>query len=241
MASPISSSAQGKPIPLDRGKNSEPNPWEERDYGALQFGVLLFGLIGASAATVALRRTVNGFSSQFNRSESYSSRGGATCSSNRRHQAWSRCNCRVQEEYDYEMERVEHIKRMQSVFNRERSKSKKSYGTWKDHGPGAYQHFPREDLYWKTEEYYKDQRTNFRSSFNENANCVMSYHYSVLGLDRSRSVPYSDAEIKAAFRTKAMEYHPDQNQKNKKAAEAKFKEVMVSYEAIKLERSGRSC
>ncbi|ONK57238.1 uncharacterized protein A4U43_C10F18020 [Asparagus officinalis] len=44
-----------------------------------------------------------------------------------------------------------------------------------------------------------------------------------------------DEEHKA-FRAKAMEYHPDQNQGNKEAAEAKFKEVMVSYEAIKLER-----
>ncbi|RXH72915.1 hypothetical protein DVH24_012599 [Malus domestica] len=39
-----------------------------------------------------------------------------------------------------------------------------------------------------------------------------------------------------AFRTKAKQFHPDQNQNNKEAAEAKFKEVMTSYEAIKKER-----
>jgi curved DNA-binding protein CbpA len=79
--------------------------------------------------------------------------------------------------------------------------------------------------------------------------------------------------LQNAFRRKAMEYHPDQNQNNKgkysftvshplckanmpigyvraqklpflsmaEVAEAKFKEVMDSYEAIKLERRNRSC
>lgn len=42
--------------------------------------------------------------------------------------------------------------------------------------------------------------------------------------------------LQTAFRAKAKEFHPDQNQDNKEAAEAKFKEVMVSYEAIKQER-----
>lgn len=64
----------------------------------------------------------------------------------------------------------------------------------------------------------------------------MSHHYKVLGLDWSRPVPFSDSEIKSAFRAKALEYHPDQNQDNKEAAEAKFKEIMASYEAIKEER-----
>ncbi|KAG0466117.1 hypothetical protein HPP92_017697 [Vanilla planifolia] len=43
--------------------------------------------------------------------------------------------------------------------------------------------------------------------------------------------PYSEDEIKIAFRTKAMECHPDQNQHNKEVAEAKFKEVLKSYES----------
>ncbi|KAF3772556.1 Chaperone protein [Nymphaea thermarum] len=44
---------------------------------------------------------------------------------------------------------------------------------------------------------------------------------------------------KTAFREKAKEYHPDQNQNNKEAAEEKFKEVLTSYEAIKLERKNK--
>lgn len=42
--------------------------------------------------------------------------------------------------------------------------------------------------------------------------------------------------LQNAFRTKAMEVHPDQNQDNREAAEERFKEVVKSYEAIKLER-----
>ncbi|KAE9457275.1 hypothetical protein C3L33_10811, partial [Rhododendron williamsianum] len=57
-----------------------------------------------------------------------------------------------------------------------------------------------------------------------------------------RKVPHTDDEIKTAFRAKAKEFHPDQNQDNKggaESAEAKFKEVMTSYEAIKMERKNK--
>ena len=41
---------------------------------------------------------------------------------------------------------------MQSVFNRERNKYKRSYESWRENGHGAYhQHFQREDWYWKTD------------------------------------------------------------------------------------------
>ncbi|KAL5988311.1 hypothetical protein ACLOJK_036074 [Asimina triloba] len=53
---------------------------------------------------------------------------------------------------------------------------------------------------------------------------------------RMREEYEEEMERVTAFRAKAMEYHPDQNQDSKEAAEAKFKEVMTSYEAIKLER-----
>ncbi|XP_008796973.1 uncharacterized protein LOC103712273 [Phoenix dactylifera] len=233
-------------IPADR-KSRDRDPSRDRDYSSLPWGFLLFGLIGATATTVAvgqLRRTVDWFYTQVNRSQQSSSWRNATGSSNRgsyREEAWNRYNRRMQEEYEEEMERVERIRRVQSVFNKERSKYKKSYETWSDPGPGAYQHFQRDDWYWKTDTSYKDRRTNFRFTPRESGSYLMSHHYSVLGLDRSRSEPYSDAEIKTAFRTKAMEYHPDQNQDNKEAAEAKFKEVMTSYEAIKLERKGGRC
>ncbi|XP_077233934.1 chaperone DnaJ-domain superfamily protein [Tasmannia lanceolata] len=238
----------------DDQNNPNPNPnWpkksvREEEDGMKLWGILLFGLVGATATTFAvghLRRTFDWFYTQLNRSQSYSSWRSATSSSNRssfQEEAWKKYNRRMQEEYEEEMERVERIRRMQSVFNRERNKYRKGYESWRgENDPGAYQyqHFQREDWYWKTDTSYKDQRANSRATPRESGSYSMSHHYSVLGLDRSRGKPYSEAEIKTAFRTKAKEYHPDQNQDNKVAAEAKFKEVMTSYEAIKLERKNR--
>ncbi|OMO70891.1 hypothetical protein COLO4_28448 [Corchorus olitorius] len=163
----------------------------------------------------------------------------------------------MQEEYEEEMERVvssilyvfairllatcsaaqERIRRMQSVFNRERNKYRRGYESWRENGAGAYhQHFQRDDWYWKADTSYRDQRTNYRPPQRNSASYPLSHHYTVLGLDRSRGKPYTEDEIKKAFRAKAKQFHPDQNQDNKEVAEAKFKEVMTSYEAIKQER-----
>ncbi|KAI7998545.1 DNA (cytosine-5)-methyltransferase DRM2, partial [Camellia lanceoleosa] len=103
----------------------------------------------------------------------------------------------------------ERIKRMQSVFNRERNKNKRSYESWRESGPGVYhQHFQREDWYWKTDTSYRDQRTNFRGTPRDRASYALSHHYSVLGLDRLRTKPYTDDEIKKG-RTKLIEGNPD--------------------------------
>lgn len=52
-------------------------------------------------------------------------------------------------------------------------------------------------------------------------------YYELLGVSRTAS----DAEIKKAFRKQARKYHPDVA-KNKKQAEAKFKEVNEAYEVL---------
>jgi preprotein translocase subunit Sec63 len=52
-------------------------------------------------------------------------------------------------------------------------------------------------------------------------------YYEVLGIKKDAS----EAEIKKAFRKKAMEHHPDKNQGNK-ASEDKFKEVSEAYEIL---------
>lgn len=230
------------------------NPWQkqnspnkEKEEGMRLWGIFLFGLIGATATTFAVghfRKTVGWFFTQLSGAQSsWKSSSGSSSRSSFQEEAWKRYNRRMQEEYEEEMERVERIRRMQSVFNRERNKYRRSYESWKENGAGAYsQHFQRNDWYWKTDTSYKDRRANTNSNNNyweprrDNASYPLSHHYSVLGLDRSRSKPYTEAEIKTAFRAKAKEFHPDQNQDNKEAAEAKFKEVMVSYEAIKTER-----
>ncbi|QCE16433.1 uncharacterized protein LOC114164846 [Vigna unguiculata] len=212
----------------------------DKDKDARIWGALLFGLIGATVTTFAvgpLRRSVDWFCVQLSRTQSHKGQRGGSFRTSFQEEAWRRHNKRLQEEYEEEMERVERIRRMQSVFNRERNKYKRSYESWRENGQGAYhQHFQREDWYWKTDTSFRDRRTNYREPPRETGNYALSHHYSNLGLDRFRKTPYSDAEIKTAFRTKAKEYHPDQNQDNIEAAEAKFKEVLTSYEAIKKER-----
>ncbi|KAK1293188.1 hypothetical protein QJS10_CPB17g02627 [Acorus calamus] len=203
---------------------------KEEEEGPKLWRIFLFGLIGATATTYAVKT--------WNRTHSACSSWKTYRTSYNEKAAWKRYNHRLQEEIEEEIERVERIRRMQNVFKRARNKHNKSYESWKENGPGTYhQSFQRDDWYWKTESSFKDQRANnSRSMPTESGTYAMSHHYSVLGLDRSRAKPYSDAEVKTAFRAKAMEYHPDQNPKNREAAEAKFKDVMTSYEAIKEER-----
>lgn len=217
----------------NRGK-----PYQEKDEMKL-WGIFVFALIGATATTFAvtqLRSTVDFVYSQL-RQSAQRSRAGSSFRTSFQEEAWKRYNRRMREEYEEEMERVERIRRMQSVFNRERNKYKRSYESWQENGQSAYhQHFQRNDWYWKADTSFRDRGTNFREAPRANASNPLSHHYSVLGLDRSRTKPYTDDEIKSAFREKAKQFHPDQNQQNKDTAEAKFKEVMKSYEAIKSER-----
>ena len=51
-------------------------------------------------------------------------------------------------------------------------------------------------------------------------------YYDVLGISKSASA----AELKSAYRKKALEYHPDRNKSSD--AEAKFKEVNAAYEIL---------
>lgn len=52
-------------------------------------------------------------------------------------------------------------------------------------------------------------------------------HYKVLGLDSLASWD----EIKTAYRTLAMKYHPDRNPGDAQA-EAKFKEIQTAYDIL---------
>jgi len=52
-------------------------------------------------------------------------------------------------------------------------------------------------------------------------------YYSILGVDKNSS----SEDIKKAYRTLAMQYHPDRNPENKEAEE-KFKEINEAYETL---------
>ncbi|KAK8957634.1 hypothetical protein KSP39_PZI000315 [Platanthera zijinensis] len=79
----------------------------------------------------------------------------------------------------------ERIRRMQSVFNRERSKHKKTNESWQDQASGTYQQSPRNDWYWEADASFRD-RTNFKAtprSAKPSGKYMWSHHYAILGLD----------------------------------------------------------
>lgn len=233
-----SQSQEGKSAGAGRAQEERPSK---------AWGLLVFGLVGAATATLAVghvRKSVDWFYTQLNkvqttsswRKTSKSSTGGTFSDDARR-----RYYQRMQQEFEDEQERVQRIRHMQSVFNRERNKFRKSYESWKENGPpGGYNYIPRDDWYWQTDTPNSENKNRRTYTPAGPRGYPMSHHYTVLGLDRSRGTPYTDAEVKSAFRTKAMEVHPDQNQDNRETAEEEFKEVVKSYEAIKLERKNNA-
>ncbi|CAA2955502.1 Chaperone -domain superfamily isoform 1 [Olea europaea subsp. europaea] len=175
--------------------------YQDRQEDRRLWGILIFGLIGATTTVFAvtqLRTTVDWIYTQLNRSQSsWKCSTGRSSRTKFQEEAWRRYNHRMQEEYEEEMERVERIRRMQSVFYRERNKFRKSYERWTENDPNAYhQHFRRDDWYWKADTSYRDKDNNFRETPRASARTSLSHHYSVLGLDRLRTKPYTDDEIK---------------------------------------------
>ncbi|PIN09201.1 Molecular chaperone (DnaJ superfamily) [Handroanthus impetiginosus] len=53
-------------------------------------------------------------------------------------------------------------------------------------------------------------------------------YYKILQVDRSAN----DDDLKKAYRKLAMKWHPDKNPNNKKAAEAKFKQISEAYDVL---------
>eukprot|EP00249_Psilotum_nudum_P014549 c24880_g1_i1 orf=90-866(+) len=155
--------------------------------------------------------------------------------------AWSTRDRESWEEHMEELERLERIRRVQEAFQRGRGRSGRKYETWQARGSSEDygQYSGREDWYWGQEDWgkWRAERARARSDPTRlDRTSAHVHHYNVLGLDSARVEPYSDAEIKAAFRAKAFEYHPDRNQHRKEHAESKFREAMASYEALKTDK-----
>jgi curved DNA-binding protein CbpA len=55
-------------------------------------------------------------------------------------------------------------------------------------------------------------------------------YYKILQVERNAK----DDDLKKAYRKLAMKWHPDKNPNNKKAAEAKFKQISEAYDVISL-------
>lgn len=55
-------------------------------------------------------------------------------------------------------------------------------------------------------------------------------YYRILQVDRNAK----DDDLKKAYRKLAMKWHPDKNPKNKKEAEAKFKQISEAYDVNNL-------
>ncbi|KAK6645707.1 hypothetical protein PHAVU_L001695 [Phaseolus vulgaris] len=92
---------------------------KDKDKDSKIWGALLFGLIGATVTTFAvgqLRRSVDWFYVQLLRTQSRKGQRGGSFRTSFQEEAWRKHNKRLQEEYEEEMERVERIRRMQSVF-----------------------------------------------------------------------------------------------------------------------------
>ncbi|KAI4388648.1 hypothetical protein MLD38_000959 [Melastoma candidum] len=221
-----------------RRPSAAASPFQEKQESLKLYGALVFGVIGALVTTMAvlqLRRTVDWVYEQVPKSRT----SKKSFHSAFPEEAWQKYYRKMEVEYTEKMERVARIRRMQRIFMRERNKYKRSYDKWRQNDPNAYtyyEHFEREDWYWRNDSSFRNNWSNHQETFGAGLSHPMSHHYSVLGLDRTRQAPYTEAEIKSAFRAKAMELHPDLNQNNKEDAEERFKEVLASYEAIKQER-----
>uniref|UniRef100_A0A0D9VYI7 Uncharacterized protein n=1 Tax=Leersia perrieri TaxID=77586 RepID=A0A0D9VYI7_9ORYZ len=173
-----------------RAGGSKEQEQEQEQRPSKAWGILIFGLIGATTATFAVaqvRRSFDWVYTQLNKMQTTSWRN-ASSSSNRgsfRDDARKRYYQRMQQEYEEEQERVQRIRHMQSVFNRERSKFRRGYEAWRENGPpGGYNYVPRDDWYWQTDTSHSEHKN--RRTYTPAGPRVypMSHHYTVLGLDR---------------------------------------------------------
>ncbi|BBM99078.1 hypothetical protein MPTK1_1g18520 [Marchantia polymorpha subsp. ruderalis] len=241
--------------------NSEPPDASSGRFLARWGSLLVTALISASlvANVLSLRRRVMNFrsvaSQEYSTRYGSSERPGAKTQQTRRAQQQRRPEVYevnpedVKRFWEQHLREMERIRRVQQAFENERRRYRKDYDydpwhetqgrtqTWEWRWEGNRwvwqrhheQRWNEGDRRWEDEgsQWYRNQ-TDPHPALKSSRQ-----HYKVLGLDPSRTPPYSDAEIKAAFRAKALEFHPDRNQTNKEEAEEKFRQVMDAYNALR--------
>eukprot|EP00850_Spirogloea_muscicola_P018941 SM000179S03413 [mRNA] locus=s179:106341:107877:+ [translate_table: standard] len=161
---------------------------------------------------------------------------GSTANGSRQQEEYERAKAqaaqarRMWEEYQEELRRKqEHWWRMHQEEEKEKERFRKAYSRWQQ------QHQQQRSRYWQWDDEEK-AKWNYEESYRKPAmpvNRGTLDHYAALGLDRSRAEPFTAAELKAAFRSKAMEHHPDRNPLNKEESEYRFRQAVNAYEALR--------
>jgi hypothetical protein len=237
-----------------RDKRSE-QPDKDSDQMMRRAGFWMVFMLGAAALgnVFSLRRRLLNIEREFGQGHRSQASGGFGSSGpnqrTRGSQQYSRQTSAQESQQQWqahieELQRRERIRRMQEAFARERGTYTKTYDAWRErHGDTWEWRWEGNRWEWKGEEqrrqaeedqeWKRNEERKNSSSYDLLKRARVAHHFSVLGLDASRPQPYTETEIKAAFRTKALEYHPDQNQGNKQVAEVKFRQLLESYHTLR--------
>ncbi|KAG0558054.1 hypothetical protein KC19_10G001300 [Ceratodon purpureus] len=224
-----------------------------------QAGMWMVFFLGAAAVgnMFALRRRLLNIERQSVRGHSSQSRGEYATSgqSNRSYQSSSGNQTNYEDRAAQEaqrrwrahldeQQRTERIRRVKEAFAREKVSQANSYNVWHERRGDKWDWKWEGDRWeWNGEEqreraqkeqdWQRNEEKKHMNSYELLKRARLAYHFTVLGLDATRPQPYSDADIKAAFRLKAFEYHPDQNPGNVQTAEVKFRQLLESYHLLK--------
>lgn len=139
-----------------------------------------------------------------------------------------------------EMRRQTRWQHMKMEEDKERDRYRRAFARWQRETQ-HHQHQEQQHHYWDGKSFghgWSEESENQKKSQHQRSRVVgrmsteFSQHWQLLGLDRNRPQPFSHAEIKAAFREKAMEYHPDRNPANPEEAAKKFRQILDAYHAL---------
>ncbi|GAQ87783.1 chaperone DnaJ-domain superfamily protein [Klebsormidium nitens] len=124
----------------------------------------------------------------------------------------------------------ERAQRMRTMWEEEFRRQQRHQRAW-EREAAEREHFQQAYARYNARFQYRGQGGPF-SYFQGAPPARGAEHLAVLGLDGTRGATFTAAEIKAAFRAKALETHPDRNPQNQEEAKEKFRKVVEAYEAL---------